>query len=425
MRAIGRWSLVALMVNSIIGSGVFGLPSVLAELVGPASPLAVPLAACVMAVILACFAEVASQFDQAGGTYLYARVAFGRLLGLEVGWMLWLAQIAAPAANANLFVIYLGEFWPGATEPVPRFVILTVLVGLLAFVNYRGVRAGTQVSNLFTVAKLLPLAIVSVGGAFYLFRVHPAVPMGPSSAGTGAWLKAMLLLLFAYGGFETALTPMSEAKNPQRDTVFGLFTALVTCTLLYSLIQWVVVGVVPDAAHSQRPLADAARLVLGRSGAAVIAVGALISFYGYLSAKVLAVPRITLAMADEGDFPSLFAAIHPRFRTPYFSIVVFALLVWLLALGGSFAWNLTLSAMARLFYYAVGCAALPVLRRKQPGVAQFRLPGGEVFAALGVLICLVLATRVDFSGSVILLATIVVALVNWLVVRRSRALVGS
>lgn len=421
VRAIGRWSLAALVVNSVIGSGVFGLPSVLAGLVGPASPLAVLLAGCVMAVILACFAEVASQFDQAGGTYLYARVAFGRLMGLEVGWMLWLAQIAAPAANANLFVIYLGEFWPRATDPVPRFLILTMLVGLLALVNYRGVRAGAQVSNLFTVAKLLPLAIVSVSGAFYLLRVHPAVAMGPSSAGTAGWLKAMLLLLFAYGGFETALTPMSEAKNPQRDTVFGLFTALVTCTLLYSVIQWVVVGVLPDAAHSQRPLADAARAVLGGSGAALIAVGALISCYGYLSAKVLAVPRITLAMADEGDFPSPFAAIHPRFRTPYFSILVFALLVWLLALVGSFAWNLTLSALARLFYYAVGCAALPVLRRKQPEAAQFRLPGGEGFAILGVLICLVLATRVDFSGSLILVATIGVALVNWLVVRRPRA----
>ena len=164
VQAIGRWSLVALVVNSIIGSGVFGLPSVLAGLLGAASPWAVLLAGAAVGIIIACFAEVASQFAQAGGPYLYARVAFGRLMGIQVGWMLWLAQLAAPAANANLFVIYLGEFWPNANRPLPRFLILTVLVGILAFVNYRGVRAGAQVSNVFTVAKLVPLASVIIAG---------------------------------------------------------------------------------------------------------------------------------------------------------------------------------------------------------------------------------------------------------------------
>ena len=142
VRAIGRWSLAALTVNSVIGSGVFGLPSTLAGLLGRASVLAVLFSGACMAVIMACFAEVASYFAEAGGPYLYARVAFGRLMGIQMGWMLWLAQAAAPAANANLFVIYLGEFWPHAKDPLPRFLILTVLVGLLAIVNVRGVRAG-------------------------------------------------------------------------------------------------------------------------------------------------------------------------------------------------------------------------------------------------------------------------------------------
>jgi basic amino acid/polyamine antiporter, APA family len=417
VRAIGRWSLVALVVNSIIGSGVFGLPSVLAGLLGAASPWAVLLAGAAVGIIIACFAEVASQFTQAGGPYLYARVAFGRMMGIQVGWMLWLAQLAAPAANANLFVIYLGEFWPRANQPVPRFLILTLLVGILALVNYRGVRAGAQVSNVFTVAKLVPLAIVIIAGMFYLLRGHQNVSPLASPRDAGAWLKAMLLLVFAYGGFETALTPMAEAKDPRRDTVFALFTALIICTILYTSTQWIVIGVLPDAAKSARPLADVARLILGGKGAALVAVGALVSCYGYLSAKVLAVPRVTFALAEEGDFPAWFAAIHPRFRTPYFSILVFAFLIWMLALFGNFSWNLTLSAVARLFYYAVGCAALPVLRKKQPEVERFRLPGGTFFALLGVFICLVLITRVDLSGSIILLATIVAALINWLWVR--------
>jgi amino acid transporter len=136
---------------------------------------------------------------------------------------------------------------------------------------------------------------------------------------------------------------------------------------------------------------------------------------------MLAVPRITFAMAEGGDFPAIFAAIHPRFRTPYFSIVVFALLTWLLALLGSFAWNVTLSAAARLFFYAGGCAALPVLRRKWPGAALFRLPVGTLVAALGVLICIVLMSQIDRSGSLIVLATVVVAFINWLWVRRRPA----
>ena len=417
MRAIGRWSLVALVVNSIIGSGVFGLPSVVAGLLGAASPWAVLVAGAAVGIIIACFAEVASQFTQAGGPYLYARVAFGRMMGIQVGWMLWLAQLAAPAANANLFVIYLGEFWPQANQPVPRFLILTLLVGVLAFVNYRGVRAGAQVSNVFTVAKLVPLAIVIIAGMFYLLRTHQNVPPLPLAGDAGAWLKAMLLLVFAYGGFETALTPMAEAKDPRRDTVFALFVALIICTILYTSTQWIVIGVLPDAAKSARPLADVARLVLGGKGAALVAIGALVSCYGYLSAKILAVPRVSFALAEEGDFPAWFAAIHPRFRTPYFSILLFAFLIWMLSLFGNFSWNLTLSAVARLFYYAVGCAALPVLRKKQPEVERFRLPGGTVFAALGVVICLVLITRVDLSGSIILVATIVAALINWLWVR--------
>jgi amino acid transporter len=299
---------------------------------------------------------------------------------------------------------------------------LTLLVGSLAIVNYRGVNIGTTVSNFFTVAKLLPLFVIVIAGSIYLLAAHhPAVVLPPLVATPGHWLKAILLLVFAYGGFETALTPMAEARDPRRDTVFALFAALLTCTVLYTLIQWIVIAVVPNAALSERPLADAARLTLGRSGGVLIAIAALVSCYGYLSAKILAVPRLTFALAQRGDFPAFFAAIHPRFRTPYISISVFAGLVWALALFGSFSWNLTLSAVARLFYYAIGCAALPVLRKKQPGDAGFHLPAGNFFAVIGVIICAALLTQVDLSKSLILLGTVVVALLNWAWVQRQHA----
>ena len=424
VRVIGRWSLLALVVNSIIGSGVFGLPSTVAGLIGNFSPYAVVAAGAGMSVIIGCFAEVASRFQAAGGPYLYSRVAFGRLMGIQTAWMLWLGQVAAPAANANLFVIYLGEFFPHARDPLPRACILTALVGILTFINIRGVRGGARVSDLFTAAKLVPLFAVIVLGIFSLQRHswHLASAATTHSPSSGQWLKAVLLLVFAYGGWETALAPMSEAKNPRRDAPFALFTALAVCTAIYALIQWVVVGVLPDAAHSQRPLADVARMAAGSVGAGLVAVGALVSFYGYLSAKILAMPRVPFALAEQGDFPRAFAAIHRRFHTPYVSILVFAALVWGFALIGEFKWNVTLSAVARLLYYGVGCAALPVLRRKESEgtSALFHLPAGNLLAVLGVILCGVLVTQVDFGQSVILVATVALALVNWAVVAGRR-----
>jgi amino acid transporter len=418
VRAIGRWSLTALVVNSIIGSGIFGLPATVAGLLGKRSVVAVLIAGAAMGVIMACYAEVASQFSEAGGPYLYARTAFGRLAGILVGWMLYLAQAAAPAANANLFVIYLAEFWPGAKEPWPRFVILTLLVGLLALINARGARQGTAVSNVFTVAKLLPLLMVVLAGAAVTI-IHQA-PWGASGhLGVSTWMKAMVLLIFAYGGFESALTPMSEAKNPGRDAVFALFVALIACTAIYVLVQWVVVGVLGPGATTDRPLAEVARVTMGNRGAGLVAIGALVSIYGYLSAKMLGMPRLTFALAKGGDLPGVFGAVSRRFHTPWFSILFYSAAVWGLAVVGSFAWNVTLSVVARLFYYGMVCAALIALRRKQPLAAAFRLPGGPLLAVLGVGISVALATQVDLSKSLILGATVAAALLNWLWARRA------
>lgn len=419
IRGIGRWSLVALVINSIIGSGIFGLPAPVAALLGNRSPLAVLVAGVAVGVVIACYAEVSSYFTDAGGPYLWTRTAFGPLIGIETGWLLWLVRLTAPAANANLFVNYLAEFWPHAKHALPRFVILSLLIGILAIINYRGVRSGAQFSNLSTVAKLVPLLILIIAGVLYASTSHRVQPsIITAGGGARAWLQAILLFIFTYGGFEGALIVMSESKHPRQDAPFALFAALITCAVVYTSVQWVVVRVLADAAHSERPLADAARVMMGSGGGALVAIGALVSTYGYLGANMLSVPRITFAFAEKGDFPSIFAAVHPRFRTPYFSIVVFALLTWAFSLLGSFSWNVTLSAVARLFCYGFGCAALPVLRKQQPGRGWFHLPAGTAFAVLAIAICAVLITRIDLGGSLILIATMLVAFINWLLIRR-------
>jgi APA family basic amino acid/polyamine antiporter len=180
--------------------------------------------------------------------------------------------------------------------------------------------------------------------------------------------------------------------------------------------------VLPDPGHSTRPLADVARIVLGHGGAALIALGALFSTYGYLSGNILGTPRITFALAERGDFPAFFGILHPRFRTPYVSIFVFAVLVWVLAVVGSFAGNATLSAGSRLFYYGVLCAALPVLRKKQKSSAVFQLPAGTAIAVLGVSICAGLLTQIEYKKSLILVAAVAVAFLNWLAVRKRQTI---
>jgi len=418
IRAIGRWTFAALIVNCIIGSGVFGLPSILASLVGRASVVAVMLAVLVVAIIMACFSEVASRFTQTGGPYLYAQAAFGRFMGIQVAWLVWFVRLTACAANANLFVTYLGEFWPEANSPAAKIVILTFLLGVLAAINVRGVKAGAHVSTFFTIAKLGSLGFVCAAGAFYLLSLHGPVPQVIVAPGETQWARAIVLLIFAYGGFEAALISAGEAKDPRRDIPFGLFAGLITCAVVYSVIQWVVVGTLPDPAHSQRPLADVARIAIGGKGAAFIALGALLSVYGYLSGNILATPRITFALGERGDFPALFARLHPHFRTPYVSILAFAFLVWLLALFGSFAGNATLSAGSRLFYYGVTCAALPALRKKNREQALIPMPAGNILGVLGALLCAALLTQIEYNKSLILLAAVAVALLNWLAVRR-------
>ncbi|MBF8248769.1 MAG: hypothetical protein HW374_1569, partial [Bacteroidetes bacterium] len=305
VRAIGRWSLTALVINSIIGSGVFGLPSAIAQHVGSASPYAVLIAGIGMGAMMACFAEVASQFRDAGGPYLYARVAFGRLIGLQMGWMAWLVRLTAAAANANLFVDYLAEFFPAVSGSLLRLSVLALVIGSLAAVNYRGVKAGADASSFFTVAKLLPLtAFICVG-----ILVGGSPPHPVASLPSGDWPKALLLLAFAYGGFDSALIPLGEAKNPRRDAPFALLTALAVVTIVYTLIQFVVIEALPDAGATKRPLADAARVFMGSAGAAMISVGALVSVVGYLSANLLNAPRLTYALAESNDFPKIFARI--------------------------------------------------------------------------------------------------------------------
>lgn len=421
-RAIGRLALVGLVLNSVIGSSVFGLPSVLGAQLGARSPWAWAAAALGMALVVACFAEVSSRFRSAGGAYLYARVAFGRLAGIEMAWLTYLVRLTAAATNANLFVSYLAEFWPGATAPLLSRVILALLFLSLATANYRGVRTGIGVSNGFIIAKLIPLTVFLLAGVAFL-AIQSPVPAASPPASAGTWLHAILFLVFAYGGFEAALIPLGEARDPRRDAPVALFAMLGLCALLYTLVQLIVVCVLPEPGATDRPLAAAATVVLGPVGGFLLAAGALISVYGYLSGAMLNVPRLTYAMAEQGDLAPRFASVHPTFRTPHISIMLFALVAWLFAASGSFLENLTLSAVSRLVTYAAICVALLVFRKREAEnpitveAAWFRLPAGTAIALLGIAFSLVLTVRISWREAAVLVTTMILGGAHWALVR--------
>lgn len=418
---MGRWSLVALVVNSIIGSAIFGLPGEVAALLGKYSPLGYLAAAAGVALVIATFAEVSSRFNTAGGPYLYAREAFGPFVGIQMAWLLWLVRLTAVASGANLFVTYIGEFWPAATDPLTRALILTMLIGGLAAVNVRGAAAGAGLSNVFAISKLTPLAIFIVAGGLFLAFGSAAAhftTMQPKP-GVQPWLEAVLILVFAYGGYESALVPMAEARDPKRDAPFALFASLIICIIVYTLVQTMVMGLLPDPSLTKRPLATAARVFWGTGGAVLMTAGALISLYGYMAANTLNTPRLTFALAEHRDFPQLFAAVHPRFRTPYISIVFYAVVVLTLSIIGTFKWNLMLSSVGRLFSYLIVFAALFLLRRRD-GHAPFHVPGGKVFAILGTIFSLTLISQMGLGQVLVMVATAGLALLTWMWARTQR-----
>lgn len=421
IRAIGRWSLTALVINNIIGSGIFGLPDDVARLVGPAGIWAYVIAAVGAGIILLIIAELASQFREAGGPYMYAREAFGPLAGIQTAWFAWLARIASAAAMSNIFIIYLGEFWPAVTASGPRAMLLVAVFTGLVIVNIRGVRQGALVSNVFTVAKVLPLVLFVVVGFILAPRLAPSAPVAPGPVSTGAWIDALVVLLFAFGGCEAAVLPASEAKNPRRDMPFALMSGFALVAVIYISVHVVVTWSVPGLAHSERPLADAARTFAGEAGAKMIALGAVLSTFGGLCASVLTAPRIVFALAERGDFPRIFAAVHPRFRTPYAAILAWAVLGLGLALWGNFIWNAVLSISARLFTYGMSCGALVQFRRRHPEADAWRAPAGPLLACIGAGFCVVLILRLKADQAAIIAGIAALAAVNWLAVRRGRS----
>jgi basic amino acid/polyamine antiporter, APA family len=425
VRSLGRWSLAALVLNGIIGSSVFILPGTLADRLGWMSLAAWAIAAACIAAMILCFAEVASRFSGAGGAYLFTRAAFGGFVGLQVGWLSYFVRAITGAVQANLFAAYLAGLWPWAGTRLGGVAATTIFLGILTAINIRSVVSGAWVSNGFALVKITPLLLFGALGIFWMASGNASAAPLASDPSLGGWLEVLLLLMFAYGGFETAVIPLGEARNPRRDAPFALLIGLGLAALLYQLAQLTVLVTLVEPGATERPLAESARVMLGAGGAVIISVVALISVYGWLASNLLAVPRLSMAMAEQGDFPALFSRVHPAFRTPWLSILFFAVLSWTLANQAGLLQNLSLAAVSRLFTYGLVCAALPTLRRADrlnPGKVPpplFRAPAGNALAVIGVLVSVILATRMNSREAITLGITASLATLYWFIRRRS------
>lgn len=385
VRGIRRWDLVAVAINGIIGAGIFGLPSKVFALIGPYSLIAFVACGLVVSLIVLCFAEVASRFGETGGPYLYARAAFGSATGFEVGWLMWLARITAFAANCNLLLEYSGYFWPAANSGWTRAVLMTIVVTTLTVVNVIGIRSAALVSDVSTIAKLIPIGLFIVVGLFFFNSQNFTPTTQPNLSG---FSQSVMLLVYAFTGFEMALIPAGEVREPHRNLPFAILTALAIVAVLYILIQVVCIGTLPELATSKRPLADAGVQMLGSLGGSVITAGAIISILGNLLVLILAASRLPFAMAGQNELPKLFAATHSRFHTPHAAIWVTGAVMLAVTLSGTFIYAATISTIARLLAYITTCGGLIVLRRREAEPPPFKAPLGLTAAGLAIVLML-------------------------------------
>src|SRR5215469_14014775 len=413
VRSIGRWTLTALVINSVIGSGIFGVPGELTRLLGRASPFAMILAALGIAVIMACITEVASQFSEPGGPYLYVRAAFGRFLGLQVGWFHLLAVVGSVAAAADLFVDYLATVLPWAPNAWERGSLMAIFIAIPAVANYVGVRSGANLSSLMTVAKLSPLALLILFGVAR-FAQHPQMihPSEIAAPGMANWLRAMVFGLFPFTGWEDSLIPAGEVKDPGQTIPFALGAGLLVCAVIYALLQFITVAIL-GTSFTERPLADTASVLIGRGGGAFVAIAVMVSTYGLISAEVLSAPRLAYSLAAEGDFPGLFARLHPRFHTPKTAIVLYAVTGWALAVSGTFLWAAALGAGSSMVYYVATSAALMRLRKVRPNADAFRVPFGPALSIVAVGLALALLTGLKRREALLMCVTVLIATANW------------
>jgi amino acid transporter len=362
-----------------------------------------------MMLIVVCFADAGSRVSMTGGPYAYVETAFGPLIGFLSGASLWVALTLAISAVASFFADSLVALIPSIGTTGRRVALVATLV-VLAAANVRGVRGVTRFNTAATIAKLLPLVLLVVVGAFFMRSENLRWTVAPTGS---AVARASLLLIFAFLGVESALVPSGEIKDPSRTVPRALFLAMAVIALLYVSVQIVAQGLLGSAlAGDATPIATAAAVAMGPAGRTLILVGSAVSMFAYVSGMTLAVPRMLFAFGRDGFLPSPLASVHPRWRTPHVAIAAQTAIVLPLALFGNFEILAMASNVSALLVYGACCLAAVELRRRgvHGGGIPFRVPGTRVapWLALAVIVWLLWGlqpTEWLAAGLILLVAT--------------------
>ena len=393
-RNLGLWGIWMLVVNGLIGAGIFGLPSGAAALAGEYSVLVYAFCALLILPIILCFAELGSYFRGTGGPIRYGTLAFGPFVGFQGGWLYYLARLISFSANTVLLTDSIAYFIDGAGTGTGRIISLAVICVGLSVINVLGSIESIRSMTLFTVIKFAVLILLPLGGFILLgAEVIPSFESPiPPAKDLGA---AALLLIYAFVGFEGAVVPAGEAKRPERDMPLGLLLGLAVVAVLYMVIQLVSQAALPDLANSKTPLLDVSASLFGPVGAVVLMIGVAASVLANLVSSMFSATRVTYALSLEKSLPRWFGEVHSRYLTPANSVVFFGIAAFLLAAFGSFTVLAAMTVLSRLFLYGMSCAAIPKLRPQFRGEGRFILKGGYLIPILGIAACVWLMMQVS------------------------------
>jgi APA family basic amino acid/polyamine antiporter len=390
-RVIGVSGVAFTGFNCVVGVGIFGLPGLVAEVLGPAAIVAYVVCLLLFGLIALCLAEAGSRVSAAGGLYAYASAAFGPVVGGVAGMlMLFASSIGSAAAITRFFMDTLARAWPLLADPAWNFVALVVLYGGIAVVNIVGTRGGNRLTITIGLLKFVPLALLIIVGAFYIDTANLSWSGVPVANKIG---DATLILFFAFVGIESGLSISGETRDPSRTIPRAILLSIGMIALLYIGLQTVAQGVLGQAlASSQAPLVDTAGVVLGQGGAQLLVLLSLVSAFGFMAGDMLGSPRVVHALSLAGQLPALFGAQHRRFSTPAVAISFYALAVIIAAASGSFRQIAVLAVSGTLVLYLICC--LGVLRLRARKIADtgipFVVPGGALVpvAAAAIIVWL-------------------------------------
>ena len=392
-RDIKYFGAAFLVLNAMIGSGIFALPGKVAVNAGLMSPWLFLVVGVVFLAVVLTFAELASYYDNSGGPVLYATDAFGPLAGFSTGWVLFVSRMTAFAANAGIMATYLGSLWEFFAGGIGRTLVISVVIIGLTYANVIGVRDGVRTMAVFTILKVTPLLLLVVLG---LQHVTGATLLPGGSLFFENMGGTSLLLIYAYVGFETLAVTAGETDKPRHILPRALVTTVIGTGILYFFIVLVFVSVVPAADYENATLVDVGRALAGPVGAVVITLTTVFSVGGNCAGSMISAPRLIFALGENRQLPRWFAHVHPRYGTPDHSILVMGGLALAFTLTSNFVELAIASSLSRLLAYILSIASLPIIRRQADEETRrqaYHIKGGYTVPIIGLGICLWLTAQ--------------------------------